>query len=89
MAPVLFNRSLFHLRPNHSVKDLEKGVYLKHRLDESLFDLRQLKVKTMTIDIKILEALFAEDFSLVAHTEYDLEPIVNKFADTHAFLVSA
>ena len=42
LAPVLFN-IVFTAMLTHACKDLGKGIYLKYRLDGSLFDLRRLK----------------------------------------------
>ena len=47
LAPVLFNL-FFTCLLNH-VKGLEQGVYLRHRLDGSLFDLRRLTANTKTV----------------------------------------
>ena len=66
---------------NHATRDLEQGVYLRYRLDGSLFDLRRLTAKTKTVEITVLEALFADDCAVMAHSESDLQIIVNKFAE--------
>ncbi|KAL8619589.1 hypothetical protein ACOMHN_019645 [Nucella lapillus] len=50
-------------------------------MDGSLFYLRRLSAKTKTIEKLILEALFADDCALMAHTESPLQFIVNKFAE--------
>ena len=48
LAPVPFN--LFFTRfLNHAIRDLEQGVYLRCRLDGSLFDLHRLTAKTKTV----------------------------------------
>ena len=80
LAPVLFNL-FFTCVLNHAVGDLEQGVYLRYRLDGSLFDLRRLTAKTKTVKKTVLEALFADDCVLLAHRESDLQVIVNKFAE--------
>ena len=67
---------------NHAIIDLEQEVYLRYRLDGSLFDLRRLTAKTKTVKKTVLEALFADDCALMVHTESDLQVIVNKFAET-------
>ena len=59
LAPVLLN-PFFTCVLNHAFKDLEQGVYLRCRLDGSLFDLRRLTTKTKTVKKTVLEALFAE-----------------------------
>ncbi|KAL8610931.1 hypothetical protein ACOMHN_042548 [Nucella lapillus] len=50
-------------------------------MDRSLFDIRRLSTKTKKIKKLILEALFANDGALMAHTESALQLIVNKFAE--------
>ncbi|KAL6484915.1 hypothetical protein MHYP_G00069600 [Metynnis hypsauchen] len=80
LAPVLFNL-FFTCVLNHAIRDIEDGVYLRYRLDGSLFDLRRLNAKTKTIERLILEALFADDCALMAHTELAIQRIVDKFAE--------
>ena len=80
LAPVLFN--LFFTQVLlHAVKDLDLGVYIKYRLDGSLFHLRRLSARTKTLEKLILEALFADDCALMAHRENHLQVIVDRFAD--------
>ena len=57
-------------------------MYLRYRIDGSLFDLRRLTAKTKTVAKTSLEVLFADDCALMAHRESDLQIIVNKFAET-------
>ncbi|XP_076060523.1 uncharacterized protein LOC143036733 [Oratosquilla oratoria] len=57
------------------------GVYLRFRIEGSVFDLRRLNVKTKTTEKLILEALFVDDCALMAHKESDLQLIVDKFAE--------
>ena len=80
LATVLFN--LFFTQVLlHAVKDLNLGVYIKYRLDGSLFDLRRLSARRKTLEKLILEALFADDCALMAHKENHLQVIVDRFAD--------
>ena len=79
LAPILYNL-FFTCVLNHAIKDLEQGVYLRRRLDGSLFDLRRQTAKTKTVEKTVLEALFADDCALMAHRESDLQIIVSKFA---------
>ncbi|PFX25261.1 Transposon TX1 uncharacterized 149 kDa protein [Stylophora pistillata] len=80
LAPVLFNL-FFTCVLSQAVKDIEDGVYIRYRLDGCLFDLRRLNAKTKTIEKLILEALFAYDCALMAHTESTLQLTVDKFAE--------
>ena len=81
LGPVLFNLFLACVL-SHAVRDNNDGVYLKHRTDGSLFDLRSLSAKTKKV---ILKALFADDCTLMAHKESALQLLVNKFADAARF----
>ena len=80
LAPVLFNL-FFTCVLNHALRDLDRGIYIRYRLDGSLFDLRRLNAKTKTVEKLVAEALFADDCALMAHTEADLQLIVTRFAE--------
>lgn len=80
LAPVLFN-IFFTSMLSHSCKNLEKGIYLKYRMDGSLFDLRRLQAKTKTSTVLLREALFADDCSLNAHSEEDLQIMLDHFSE--------
>ena len=80
LAPVLFNL-FFTCVLNHALKDLDRGIYIKYRLNGSLFDLSRLRAKTKRVERLVTEALFADDCALMAHTEVDLQLIVSKFAE--------
>lgn len=80
LAPILFNL-FFTCVLSHSVKDIELGVYLQYRLNGSCFDLCCLSVKTKTMKRITLKALCADDCTLMAHKESDLQKIVNKFTE--------
>ena len=50
--------------------DDEDGVYIRYRLDGSLFNLRRLvHAHTKTVEQLVRDLLFADDAALVAHTE--------------------
>ena len=80
LAPALFNL-FFACVLNHVIRDLEQGVYLRYRLDGSLFDLRRLTAKTNIVKKTVLEALFSDGCAFMAHGESDLQVIVNKNAE--------
>ena len=79
LAPVLFN-IFFTCMLSHAVRDLEKGVYIRYHLDGSLFDLRCLAAKTKSLQSLFQEVLFANDCTLVAHTEPDLQLMQDRFS---------
>ena len=64
LAAVLFNL-FFTCVLNHAIGDLELGVHLRNRLDGSLFDLRRLTARTKKTTV--VEALFVDDYALMAH----------------------
>ena len=47
----------------------EDFVYIRYRLDGSLFNLRRLQAHTKTCERLIMDLLFADDAALVAHTQ--------------------
>ena len=61
--------------------DDEEGVYVRYRLDGSLFNLRCLKAHTKTQERLIQDLLFADDAAFVAHTERALQRVTCCFAD--------
>ncbi|KAJ7395221.1 hypothetical protein BTVI_157736 [Pitangus sulphuratus] len=61
--------------------DDENGVYIRYRTDGSLFTLRRLKAHTKTLNHLICELLYADDATLVAHTEVALQHLTSCFAE--------
>ncbi len=59
---------------------LTSASTLKYRTDDSVFDLRHLNARTKTLEKLVREALFANDCALLAHTEQDLQVIVDRFS---------
>lgn len=79
LAPVLFN--LFFTKVMlHVVRDLDNGIYVRYRLDGSLFDLHHLAAKTKTHKKLLTEALFANDCALMAHKEKYIQTNVDIFS---------
>ena len=60
---------------SHAVRDLEKGVYIRYRLDGSLF-----VAKIKSLQSLLQEVLFADDCALVAHTESDMKLLQDRFS---------
>ena len=59
--------------------DDDEGVYVRYRLNGSLFNLRRIQAHTQETLIQNL--LFADDAALVAHTERALQRMTSCFAD--------
>ena len=88
LPPVLFNL-FFACVFTHAVRNLDHRVYLRQRLDGSLFDLIHLSAKSKTLERMILEALFANDCALMAHKESDLKLIMDRFLEaSHQFCLT-
>ena len=83
LAPTLFS-IFFSTMLNHAFSDEtdEDAIYIRYRLDGSLFNLRRLKSVTKTSQTLVRELLFADDAALVAHTEAALQRLVTCFAES-------
>ena len=82
LAPTLFT-IFFSMMLKQATEDLddEDAVYIRYRLDGSLFNLRRLQAHTKTLEQLIRDLLFADDAALLAHTERALQRITSCFAD--------
>ena len=80
LAPTLFS-TLFSLMLREAKEDLVDGIFIRFRTDGSIFNLHRLLAHTKTIDVLIVELLFADDCALLAHTQEILQYIVNRFAE--------
>ena len=85
LAPTLFS-IFFSMMLKQATDDLEVEdfVYIRYCLDGSLFNLQRLHVHTKTYEQLIKDLLFADDASLVAHTERALQRITSCFAECAA-----
>ena len=68
-------------RPLMTSED-EDFVYIRYRLDGSLFNLRRLQAHTKTCERLIMDLLFTDDAALVAHTQRALQRITSCFAES-------
>ena len=82
LAPTLFS-ILFSMMLNQAMEDLDDddAVYIRYRLDGSLFNLRRLQAHTKTREQLFRDLLFADDAALVAHTERALQRLTSCFAE--------
>ena len=65
----------------------EDFVYIRYRLDGSLFNLRWLQAHTKTCERLIMDLLFADDAAFVAHTQRALQHIHPASQSLPIFLV--
>ena len=54
-------------------EDLNERIYIKFTTDGSIFNLRRLLARTKTLEVVILDLLFSDDRTLLAHTEEPLQ----------------
>ena len=62
-------------------EDLPDGIYIRFRIDGSLFTFGVSSHARKTIEELITELLFADDCALLAHMEKTLQRIVKRFSD--------
>ena len=79
LAPTLFS-IYFAVALNYAFKDCDKGVYMQFRTSGSVFNVRRFKAKTLTFEALVRELLYADDVDLVAHSEEDLQFLMDRFA---------
>ena len=80
LVPTLFS-ILLSMMIWEAKKDLVDRIYIRFRTDSSVFNLRRLLAHTKTIEVLIVELLFADDCALLAHSQEVLQCIANRFAD--------
>ena len=83
LAPTLFS-IFFSMTLKQSTVDLndDEGVYVRYRLDSSLFNVRRFQAHTKTQERLIQDLLFADDAVLVAHTDQALQRVTSCLADS-------
>ena len=82
LAPTLFS-IFFSMMFKQAMEGLDgdNAVYIRYRLDGSLFNLRRLQAHTKTLEQMLRDLLFANDAALVAHTESALQRLTSCFAE--------
>ena len=78
-APVLFE-IYFAVLLHYAFRNSEDGVYMRTRLDGSLFNLGRLRAKKRTMEALIKDLLFADDAALTAHSNEGLQSLMDRLA---------
>lgn len=79
LAPTLFS-IFFATTLTIAFKDCDTGVYLRYRTSGGLFNLRRFNAKSKTFPTIVRDLLYADDADLVAHSEHDLQSIIDRFS---------
>jgi hypothetical protein len=78
-APTLFS-IYFAVMLEFAFKNCDIGVYIRFRTSGKVFNLRRFNSKSKTFQILVRELLYADDADLVAHTEEDMQMIMDKLS---------
>ena len=79
LAPTLFG-IYFAVMLKQAFGSATQGIYLHTRSNGNLFKLSRLKAKTKIREVLIRDMLFADDAAITAHTEKDLQDLMDCFA---------
>lgn len=79
LAPTLFG-FFFSLVLKHAFGTLTKGVHMNTRSDDKLYNIARLRAKTKVRKTTIRDMLFADDAAVAAHTEYDLQQLMDQLS---------
>lgn len=81
-APTLFSIFFFAVMLTHTFRNCSIGVYLCFQTTRKIFVLHQFNASTKMSQQVIRELLYADDADIEAHTEEDMQNIMNLFANT-------
>jgi len=76
IAPTLL---YFDAMLKEAISNCTKGIYIRFRTDGSLFNLARLRAQTKTSMDLVQELLYADDCGIFAHSEDDLQLLMNNF----------
>lgn len=82
IAPTLFSifiSAIIHL----TGKDRPEGVRITYRFDGQLFSINRFRPKGRTTTTSITELQYADDNALVAHSEEDVQLLLDAFAKAY------
>ncbi|XP_048583704.1 uncharacterized protein LOC125563054 [Nematostella vectensis] len=83
LAPTLFN-IFFSVLLRHAFGSADEGILLRTRSDGKLFNPARLRAKTKVRKCTIRDLLFADDAALVAHSESELQSLLDRFSNACA-----
>ena len=78
-APTLFS-IYFAVMLSYAFQDCDIGVFIRFRTSGKVFNLRRFNTRSENLESLVRELLFADDADLVAHTEEDMQLIMNIFS---------
>ena len=67
-------------------QNLPEGVKLIYRTDNGLFNINRFRAKSKVLTSSIMELQYADDNTLIAHSEADLQNIMDAFAKAYQLL---
>ena len=79
-APMLFS-IYFAAALGYAFQDCDLGAYLHFRTSGKVFNLRRFSAKSKTFQTLVREFLYADDADLVAHTEQEMQTIMDLFSN--------
>ena len=79
LTPTLFSIMLAALLAD-AIKSTASGIFMRYRVDGSVFNLQRLRAKTNVFHTVIRDPLFANDCALMAHTVEDIQELTTCFA---------
>ena len=79
LASMLFG-IFFCLLLKHAFDTTTEGIYLRTRSDGRLFNLARLRAKIKVREVLIRDMLFADDAAVVAHTQEELQSLMDCFS---------
>ena len=83
LAPTLF-AIYFSILLKHAFGSAVEGVLLRTRSDGKLFNPARLRAKTKVRKCMLRDLLFADDAALVAHSEKELQALLDRFSSACA-----
>ena len=78
-APTLFS-IFFAVLLSHAFIECDQGILLRFRTSGNVFNLRRFNTKSKTFKVLIRELLYADDADFLAHTQADMQHIMDRFS---------